>query len=106
MQSELDALSGRIDYTFTDKFTMFGRYNEAPSSSVNRFANPTTPGTTTANTRTLTIGASQIFSSNFVNDLRFNVGSNNLALTGRTRDVVTSSGYFDADDNYWALDPK
>jgi hypothetical protein len=71
-KSELDALSGRIDHTFNDKVTMFGRYNEAPSSSVNRFANPTTPGTTTANTRTITVGSSQIFSSNFVNDIRFN----------------------------------
>lgn len=71
-KSELDALSGRVDHSFTDKFTMFGRYNEAPSSSVNRFANPTTPGTANSNTRTITVGASQIFSSNFVNDIRFN----------------------------------
>lgn len=71
-KSQLDAYSIRIDQTFTDKFTMFGRYNYAPSSSVNRLANPTTPGTTTADTQTITVGSSQIFSSSFVNDIRFN----------------------------------
>lgn len=70
--SELDAYSVRIDQNFTDKFNIFGRFNEAPSSSVNRLTNPTTPGTTTANTRTLTIGSNQIFSSDVVNDIRFN----------------------------------
>ncbi|HRH44953.1 MAG TPA: hypothetical protein PKY82_25165, partial [Pyrinomonadaceae bacterium] len=70
--SELDAYSIRIDHSFNEKVNIFGRYNEAPSSAVNRLANPTTPGTTTANTRTLTIGSNQIFSSNFVNDIRFN----------------------------------
>ena len=37
-KSKLDATSIRIDHNFTDKFTIFGRYNDAPSSSVNRFA--------------------------------------------------------------------
>lgn len=70
--SELDAYSIRIDHSFNEKVNIFGRYNEAPSSAVNRLANPTTPGTTTANTRTLTIGSNQIFSSDLVNDIRFN----------------------------------
>jgi len=71
-RSELDATSLRIDHKISDKVSLFGRYNDTPSSSVNRLANPTTPGTTTANTRTLTIGSPQVFSSKFVNDLRFN----------------------------------
>ena len=37
-------------------------------------------GTTTANTRTLTIGLTQIFSSSFVNDLRFNYTKYNSKL--------------------------
>jgi outer membrane receptor protein involved in Fe transport len=83
-KTQLDATSIRIDHNFTDKFTLFGRFNESPSSAVNRLTNPSTPGTTKANTRTLTIGASQIFSNNLVNDLRFNYtrykSSLNLAL--------------------------
>ncbi len=80
-KSVLDAYSIRIDHNFTDKFTIFGRYNDAPSSSVNRFANPTTPGTTTANTRTITVGSSQIFSHNVVNDIKFNYTNYNSKLT-------------------------
>ena len=79
-KSKLDATSIRIDHKFTDKVNIFGRYNDTPSNSVNRLANPTTPGTTTANTRTLTIGLTQIFSSSFVNDLRFNYTKYNSKL--------------------------
>lgn len=78
--AELDATSIRIDHKFTDKVNIFGRYNDTPSSSVNRLANPTTPGTTTANTRTLTLGSGQVFSSSFVNDLRFNYTKYNSRL--------------------------
>jgi hypothetical protein len=79
-KSALDAYSIRVDHNINDKFNLFGRFNEAPSSSVNRFANPTTPGTTTANTRTLTVGSNQIFSSDIVNDLRFNYTKYNSRL--------------------------
>lgn len=68
----LDATSIRIDHNITDKVNIFGRFNEAPSNAVDRLTNPSTPGTTTVNTRTLTIGSAQTFSSSFVNDLRFN----------------------------------
>jgi hypothetical protein len=79
-KSELDAYSIRIDHNVNDKFNLFGRFNEAPSSSVNRLTNPTTPGTTTANTRTITVGSNQIFSSNAVNDIRFNYTKYNSRL--------------------------
>ncbi len=79
-KSALDATSIRIDHKVTDKVNLFGRYNDTPSSSVNRLANPTTPGTTTANTRTLTVGSTQVFSSSFVNDLRFNYTKYNARL--------------------------
>lgn len=68
----LDATSIRLDHNFTDKINVFGRYNEAPSTSTDRLTNPSTPGTTRVGTRGLTLGSSQTFSSKVVNDLRFN----------------------------------
>ena len=80
-KADLDAFSVRIDHNVNDKFNFFGRYNEAPSSSVNRLTNPTTPGTTTADTRTITVGSNQIFNSNLVNDIRFNYTKYSSKLT-------------------------
>lgn len=69
---KLDALSLRIDQNAGERYSFFGRFNYAPSYTINRLTNPTTPGKTKSDTMTLTVGASQIFSSRLVNDLRFN----------------------------------
>lgn len=67
-----DATSFRIDHKFTDNINVFGRYNEAPSSTIDRFSNPSTPATVSVTTRGLTLGSTQIFGSKAVNDIRFN----------------------------------
>ncbi len=68
----LDATSIRIDHNLFDNVTLFGRYNDSPSLSNDRLTNPSSPGTSRIKTRGLTIGSSQTFGSNLVNDLRFN----------------------------------
>jgi len=66
----LDATSIRVDQTLRNGFTVFGRYNDAPSGG-------TTPGLGldtlfSSNIRTLTTGAQMIFSSRLSNEVRYN----------------------------------
>jgi len=76
-RSTLDAASLRIDHRLTDKLTLFGRFNYAPSELVQR------PGaeagyalsvvsTTLIPTQTATIGATWVVSPRLTNDLRAN----------------------------------
>jgi Carboxypeptidase regulatory-like domain len=86
--TSLDATSIRIDQKVGDKFTIFGRYNYAPSSLTARGAfGAALSGLTHINlkTQTLTIGATAGISRNLVNDLRFN-WSRNDATTRRSLD--------------------
>jgi Carboxypeptidase regulatory-like domain/TonB dependent receptor-like, beta-barrel len=72
----LDATSIRIDHTFSDRLTLFGRYNYAPSSTDQRGGSSSAALSsvqkTEFGTQTLTLGSLQHFSANLVNDLRFN----------------------------------
>jgi len=72
--SSLDAISVRLDHTVNSRLTLFGRYNHAPSESQVRadFASSSTVGAKPQKTRTLTAGATAIFSPRVTNDLRFN----------------------------------
>lgn len=70
--SKVDALSFRIDQNIGDKVTVFGRFNDAPSSQRFR-AFPSQNNAYESNIRTLTIGSTQMFSSRLINDLRFNL---------------------------------
>jgi hypothetical protein len=69
----MDTYSGRIDHHFTDKYSIFGRYNHSPSNSLSRSSsNFSQASQFVQNTETLTIGSVQIFTSHLVNDLRVN----------------------------------
>src|SRR6266545_965721 len=54
-RSTIDATSVRIDYILSSKLTLFGRYNDAPSTIVNRSLSSLTRSKT--RTRTLTLGS-------------------------------------------------
>jgi hypothetical protein len=68
----LNATSIRIDQTLSDHFSIFGRYNYAPSQTVNRpgLINVLEPAT--ANTQTLTIGANMVLGKGIANTVRGN----------------------------------
>ncbi len=72
--ASLDATSLRIDHTFTDRVTLFGRFNYAPSESVQRGGTFTlsTLNPTKIDTETLTIGSAQIFNPQVSNEIRGN----------------------------------
>jgi hypothetical protein len=73
-RATLNATSIRIDHTFNERFSIFGRYNDAPS----RIAGPA-PGfslstfqTTLVNTQTLTLGVNMVLSPRISNTIRGN----------------------------------
>ena len=76
----LDATSFRIDHQMSHKVTLFGRYNYAPSETIQRG-----PGTLNQletdqlNTTTLTLGSIQVVSSRASNDLRVNYSKSSAA---------------------------
>jgi hypothetical protein len=68
----LNAGSVRIDHHFSDRFSIFGRYNEAPSNFVDLGQSPNDPQMTTVDTRTLTLGFDMSLTPQFANSLRGN----------------------------------
>ncbi len=69
--SKLDAYSVRIDHNLTKSISLFGRWNDAPSSS--RFRSfPSQENAYESNLRTFTVGANWIINSKMANDLRVN----------------------------------
>jgi len=77
----LDAGSIRIDHTFNDRFSIFGRYNDAPSQSADRVYGLSDVETGPVNTQTLTIGMSMIFTNSLSNSLRGNYSTQYAAFT-------------------------
>jgi len=77
----LDAGSIRIDHKFGDRVSVFGRYSDAPSASINRVYGLTTLQTTAANTKTMTVGTSMAFTNTLANSLRGNYSTQNSAAT-------------------------
>ena len=84
----LDAGSIRIDHTFNDRITIFGRYNDAPSETANRVFGLSDLETGPVNTQTLTVGMNMLFSSRLSNSLRGNYSTQFAAFT----DSLTSFG--------------
>jgi hypothetical protein len=78
--SSLDAGSVRIDHTFNDRFTVFGRYNDAPSYTATRTDNLAAVDTTTVNTKTLTFGSTMALNRQLVDTVRINYSSQNSNL--------------------------
>ncbi|MBX3297390.1 MAG: TonB-dependent receptor [Acidobacteria bacterium] len=73
--TRLNAYSLRLDHRLTNKVSIFGRWNDAPSSS--RFRSfPSQENAYESNLQTLTIGMTWIFSSSLTNDLRVNLSRN------------------------------
>jgi hypothetical protein len=73
----LDAGSVRIDHRFGDRFSIFGRYNDAPSEIANRVGSLSMVLTSVVNTQTLTIGLNMLLSSRLSNTLRGNYSTQN-----------------------------
>ena len=75
--SRLDTSSIRIDHAFSDKFSIFGRYNDAPSQSTSR--QPTDlaqVNTTTRNVKVAVLGADYLINSKMADELRFGLTGN------------------------------
>ncbi len=75
----LNATSIRVDSNVSDKVTVFGRYNYAPSEAIIRGAVGQALSSRThfnAITQTLTVGSTYIFTPKISNDLRFNYSRN------------------------------
>jgi hypothetical protein len=63
--------------------------------------------TDNAFSQTLRLLKAPIYMDGGINNLRFAAtGSSPMALIGRTRDVVSATGFFSADDNYWDNTPN
>jgi hypothetical protein len=81
--SSLNATSIRIDHKFSDKITVFGRYNYAPSQATQR-GGSSASATVSLNsstgllfkTVTMTIGSTQILTRRLINDVRVNYSRN------------------------------
>jgi hypothetical protein len=80
-RATLNATSLRVDHVFNDKFSMFARYNYAPSEIVNRVYAMTTLESTTANTQTLTVGLNMLLSHTLSNSVRGNYSTQESHLT-------------------------
>lgn len=71
-RATLDAGSIRIDHTFNTRFSIFGRYNDAPSQTIQRFGALNDLQTTEVNTKTATVGINMFLSSGISNTVRSN----------------------------------
>jgi len=77
----LNAGSLRIDHKFGDRFSLFARYNDAPSETVSRVNGLSTLETITADTKTLTAGLNMTLSNTMGNSLRGNYSTQRSAVT-------------------------
>lgn len=68
----LDATSLRVDDTLSSRFSLFGRYNYAPSATISRAYSLTMIENSPVNTQTLTLGANMLLSQFVANTLRAN----------------------------------
>ena len=76
----LNATSIRVDHTFSGRFSIFGRYNDAPSQTVSRTNNLSELDTATVNTRTLTLGATVLLNNMVSNTFRGNYSTQHSDL--------------------------
>jgi hypothetical protein len=71
-RATLNATSLRIDHTFNDRFSVFGRYNYAPSQLAGPEYSLSTVQTTVVNTQTLTLGVNMALSPRIADTIRGN----------------------------------
>ena len=90
--STLNATSIRIDHSFNPRFSLFGRYNYAPSESLSRAGDGlrslNSIRTFANRTQTLTAGATNILTDSAFNELRFNFSN----VTGESRSSLDTFG--------------
>lgn len=79
----LNAGSVRIDHTFNNRFSLFGRYNNAPSDVAQRENSLADIATIQANTKTLTAGLNMLLSNSTSDTLRGNYSTQNASSTNR-----------------------
>jgi hypothetical protein len=77
----LNATSIRIDRILSDRFSIFGRYNHAPSETANRLYSLSDLETTKANTDTLTLGLNMALNHNVFNALRGNYSAQSVPFS-------------------------
>jgi len=70
--STLNAGSLRLDHTFNERFSVFGRYNEAPSAVAARSNALSEIDSVDIKTRTLTLGSNMTLTSRLANTFRAN----------------------------------
>ena len=105
--SSIDTNSIRVDQSFSDKFKMFGRYSDSPSSSTSRQPSDLAQiNATIINLKSVTLGASNIVTSKLDNEFRINVTGNDYK-SSRTLDnfggatPLTLSGVPGLQSNSW-----
>ena len=89
--STLNATSVRIDHALSSRFTVFGRYNNAPSESRERarFVTASFVARLPNETQTTTVGSTMLLSPAFNNDVRFNYSR---SLAGQIYEQDTFGG--------------
>src|SRR5208283_579755 len=80
-KATLNAGSLRVDHTFNARFSIFGRYNDAPSQIEDRADSLSEIKTTITNTQTLTVGVNMALSSRLFNSLRGNYSTQTSGLS-------------------------
>ena len=71
-QALLNAGSIRVDHEFSSRFSIFGRFNDAPSRSASPTLSLSTLQTSDVDTRTLTLGTNMVLTSRISNFVRGN----------------------------------
>ncbi len=77
----LNAGSLRIDHVFSNRFSIFGRFNDSPSQTGSRVYGLSEIDTAEVNTKTLTVGVNMLLGSRLMNTLRGNYSTQNSTLT-------------------------
>lgn len=119
----LNATSLRIDDTLNSKFSIFGRYNYAPSQTVARAFSLNVLETSPVNTTTLTLGVNMMLSRNMADTLRANYSSqragqinsidgfgggtplNPALILGPLSESVDNASFETFDTNYYDFGP-
>ncbi|MBS1825795.1 MAG: carboxypeptidase regulatory-like domain-containing protein [Acidobacteria bacterium] len=72
--SRLNATGARLDHAFSQRVSVFGRFQYAPSENRERgrYATPSFVAVLPAKTETVTVGSTMVLTSALTNDLRFN----------------------------------
>ncbi|HWR15477.1 MAG TPA: TonB-dependent receptor [Terriglobales bacterium] len=79
----LDAGSARIDYTLSKRFTVFGRYDQAPSQSISRVSILSNLQAVEVDTKTLTLGFDMLLKPHLANSVRANFSTQAADLSYR-----------------------